>query len=248
MSIRSLAQPALVTVLLALLHVSAAQAQSLGTFRWQLQPFCNVLTLSVTQSGGVFRLEGVDELCGEASPAAVVGTAHPNPDGTFGLGMTVVLEPGAASLHIGATISAPSLGGTWQDDGGHSGSFVFSPTVAAGVPRPAIDRSGSGWVVLNNDGSIRAASPNMEGVSIQKPPGSDGVYCFQFPAGSGFQGHGAVGSIIQAVGGNGQVGFMTVTSTINSTCSDIGPWDVTVQTYDIGGTLADQYFRLFVPR
>lgn len=248
MSIRHLARTVLVMALLTLTGVSAASSQSLGTFRWQLQPFCNVLTLSVTQNAGIYRLEGVDELCGGTSRAAVVGIAYPKPDGTIGFGITVVLEPGAATLHITSSINLSTFNGTWQDDGGNAGSFMFNPVVAAGVPRPAVDRSGSGWVVVNNNASIRAESPNMVGVSIQKPPASVGIYCFRFPAGAGFQNGGAIGSLIQAFGGNGVVGFITVTSTINSACSSIGPWSVTVQTYNVAGTLADQYFRLFVPR
>lgn len=43
----------------ALLAVAAsAAARPPGTFRWQLQPFCNVLTVLVAQVGGVCRLEG----------------------------------------------------------------------------------------------------------------------------------------------------------------------------------------------
>jgi hypothetical protein len=248
MSIRSLTQTGVITALLGLLQVSTVQAQPLGTFRWQLQPFCNVLTLSVTQNGGIYRLEGVDELCGGTSPAAVVGIAHQKPDGTIGFGMTVLLQPGATSLHITATINLSSLSGTWEDDGGNSGALTFNPTVAAGIPRPVTDRSASGWVVLNSNASIRAASPNMQGVSVQKPPSSVGVYCFRFPAAGTFQRGGAVGSLIQPQSGNGEVGFMTVTSTINSICSNLGPWDVTVQTYNVSGILADRYFRLFVPR
>ncbi len=33
---------------------SAVQAQPLGTFRWQLQPFCNIVTVAVTQNGAVY--------------------------------------------------------------------------------------------------------------------------------------------------------------------------------------------------
>lgn len=40
-----------------------ATAQPLGTFRWQLQPYCNVLTLNVVQ-GGVYTLDGTDDRCG----------------------------------------------------------------------------------------------------------------------------------------------------------------------------------------
>ena len=39
-------------------------AQALGTFRWQLQPFCNVVTLTIARENGVYTLDGVDDGCG----------------------------------------------------------------------------------------------------------------------------------------------------------------------------------------
>jgi hypothetical protein len=41
-----------------------ALALSLGTFRWPLQPFCNVITVNVTQNGAVYTLDGYDDQCG----------------------------------------------------------------------------------------------------------------------------------------------------------------------------------------
>ena len=61
-------------------------AQSLGTFRWQLQPYCNIITVQVTQIGSVYRLEGTDDRCGAgADQSSVIGTAFQNPDGTHRL-------------------------------------------------------------------------------------------------------------------------------------------------------------------
>lgn len=37
-----------------------AGAQSLGTFAWQLQPFCNVVVVNVVQAGAVFTLDESD--------------------------------------------------------------------------------------------------------------------------------------------------------------------------------------------
>ena len=71
-----------------------ADAQSLGTFRWQLQPYCNVLTVAVTQVGSVYRVEGTDDQCGAATSASVIGTAFQNPNGSIGFGLNVVAAPG----------------------------------------------------------------------------------------------------------------------------------------------------------
>lgn len=46
----------------ATILATAASAQPLGTFTWQLQPFCNVVTLQVTQQGALYTAEGFDEI------------------------------------------------------------------------------------------------------------------------------------------------------------------------------------------
>jgi hypothetical protein len=45
----------LVVVLGVLCVPGLAFAQPVGTFRWQSQPFCNVITLAVTRVGTTFR-------------------------------------------------------------------------------------------------------------------------------------------------------------------------------------------------
>jgi len=52
-----------------------ATAQPLGTFRWQLLPYCNVLTLNVIQQGGIYTLDGTDDGCGAAHAASAAGIA-----------------------------------------------------------------------------------------------------------------------------------------------------------------------------
>lgn len=104
---------------------SAASAQPLGAFRWQLVPYCNVITLNVAVQGTVFTLDGYDDQCGAGQRASVVGTAFPNPDGTIGIGLNVVVAPGGAFVHIDARISLSSLGGPWRDSSGNSGTFAF---------------------------------------------------------------------------------------------------------------------------
>jgi hypothetical protein len=105
---------------------SIAVAQPLGTFRWQIQPHCNVLTINVTQQAGLYTLDGTDDRCGEAQAASVVGIAFLNPNLQVGFGLTVVL-PGGGPVHIEATIDMSSLSGSWRDSAGNSGAFVFTP-------------------------------------------------------------------------------------------------------------------------
>jgi hypothetical protein len=114
-----------------------AAAQTIGTFRWQLQPYCNLITVIVTQVGSVYTLEGTDDQCGASQAASVTGTAFPNPDGTIGLGFNVVAAPGGAPSHIDATVTLPAASGTWRDSQGNSGSFVLtSGGGTGGSPRP----------------------------------------------------------------------------------------------------------------
>ena len=109
-----------------------AQGAVLGTFRWQLQPYCNVLTVNVVQVGAQYHIDGTDDLCGAARKASVVGLAFPNPDGRIGFGMTTVTVPGGTPMHIDATIGLPGLNGTWTDSGGNSGGFIFTPGAGTG--------------------------------------------------------------------------------------------------------------------
>lgn len=115
---------------------ASALAQPLGTFRWQLQPYCNVITVNVTQQGGIYVLDGTDDRCGGGNQAgSAVGIAYLTPLGLVGFGITTVL-PGGTPVHTEATINLASLNGTWRDSAGNNGSFVFtSGTPVPGSPR-----------------------------------------------------------------------------------------------------------------
>lgn len=142
----------------------SAPAQVLGTFRWQLQPYCNVVTLVVTQVGGVFRLEGTDDRCGAATQSSAVGTAFVNPDGSIGFGLTVVTGPGGVAFPVDATVGLPSASGTWRDALGHSGSFVLTPGAGTGgSPRPLTGSGGSITVSALRAGSGVVAAPVAPG-------------------------------------------------------------------------------------
>lgn len=130
-------------VAIALASGAAVNAQPLGTFRWQLQPHCNVVTLNIVgQQGSVFTLDGFDDQCGAGQRASVVGTAFPNPDGTIGIGLNTVLAPGGAFVHVEARISLASLNGPWRDSAGNSGTFAFTPGAGAGGPVRPVPANG----------------------------------------------------------------------------------------------------------
>ena len=136
-----------------------AEAQPLGSFRWQLQPFCNVVTLSVTQVGAIYRVEGTDDRCGASVKSSVIGTAFMNPDGSVGMGLNVVTAPGGAASPLSAVIALSTLSGDWQAGTGDSGNFTLTPgTGTGGVPRPLPTGSSSIPTVirLQDDGGLLA--------------------------------------------------------------------------------------------
>jgi len=150
--------PSLPAVIAALAIATLAEAQPLGTFRWQLQPYCNVVSLTVTQVSGQYRLEGTDDQCGAGRDrASALGMAFPNPDGTIGFGLTIVVAPGGTAVHVDAEISLATLSGTWRDSGGGSGTFAFTAgTGTGGSPRPAPTTAVPAAIRLLTDGGLVA--------------------------------------------------------------------------------------------
>ena len=112
-----------------------ATAQSLGTFTWQLTPYCNRVVAEVTQNGPHFEIDGYDDRCGAAQRAPLSGIATPNSDGTIGFGLTIVTLGGTA-VHVDARMSLSALSGPWFDSAGNGGTFVFGGP-GGGSPRPA---------------------------------------------------------------------------------------------------------------
>jgi hypothetical protein len=118
-----------------LLAPRVAGAQPLGVFTWQLAPFCNVVSVEVTQTGSVYRLQGADDQCG-TTLATAVGMAYPNRDGTIGLG-SADRHRTRACLHVSASLRRSDLGGNWRDSAGNSGQMLPPHARrAGGAPRP----------------------------------------------------------------------------------------------------------------
>jgi hypothetical protein len=132
----------LLTAFIGIVLTSAsAVAQPLGTFRWQLLPYCNVVTLNISQQGGIYTLDGTDDRCLAGQVASARGLAFLNPNGTIGFGVTMV-QPGATPVHLEATITLPTLNGTWRDSTGASGNFGLTPGGSIGGPPRSVPPSG----------------------------------------------------------------------------------------------------------
>lgn len=153
---------------------SVAQAQPFGTYRWQLQPYCNVLTIAVTQTAGVFTLDGSDDQCGAATRAPVTGLATFNPNGSIEFGLAIVVTPSGTPVHVAAAINLATLGGTWRDSTGATGNLVLTPgAAAAGSPRP---HPGASVVptafALRSDGGFLAEGTIGQGSIPDSGPGT----------------------------------------------------------------------------
>lgn len=174
----------------------SAAAQTLGTFRWQLQPYCNVLSVTVTQNGASYTLDGYDDQCGAATRAPLVGLATPNPDGTIGLGFHIVTSPAGAPVAVSAAITLATVSGAWRDSGGHSGTFAYNASTG-GSPRPAASAvfpggiSSGGAPVTNVGAPVAATDAATKGyVDAAVPPASQ----FTFQNDGGFASRGVTGT------------------------------------------------------
>jgi hypothetical protein len=121
--------------------VTAAHAQPVGTFRWQLQPYCNVFTVNVIQQGGIYTLDGTDDRCGAEQGASVTGIAFQNVTGIIAFGLTTVL-PHGIPVHTEARIVLSTLSGDWRDSAGNSGAFIYTPGAGTGGTERPVSASG----------------------------------------------------------------------------------------------------------
>jgi hypothetical protein len=110
-----------VTVLLP----SVAQAQNLGTFRWQLLPFGSVLNLTVTQQGSIYLINGFEVQCSNPS-LPVWGVAVPQANGSVLMGLTTITEQGNG-LHTRIGLSPVDFSGSWVDNANSTGTLRFNP-------------------------------------------------------------------------------------------------------------------------
>ena len=64
---------------IVLAGTTPASAQVFGTFSWQMQPYCNQITLTLTNVNGNFTLDGSDDQCGAAKKGSASGMGSLQP-------------------------------------------------------------------------------------------------------------------------------------------------------------------------
>jgi hypothetical protein len=149
---------------------SIAWAQVFGTFPWQMQPYCNVVTLTLTHTPAGFTLDGADNQCGATTKASVVGIASFDPDSSVGLNFTIVTTPGAKGVHVAARVNPANGQGIWTDSVGNSGTFAFFGNTPGLPPRPLPASGVSPGVITTVElapGAVGAADVNATEVQVR---------------------------------------------------------------------------------
>jgi hypothetical protein len=178
-----------------------AAAQALGTFAWQIEPYCNLVTFTVTPDGAAYRLTGYDDQCG-VGKAPAAGVVTPNPDGTFTLIFYLITPDGQAG-HTTATLAPGTYSGPWEDDAGQSGTARFAPAGSSGgPPRPVVAfqhrvtgicSSGEFVQKVREDGSVECGAAT----------GGSGGDITAVTAGAGLTGGGVNGDVTIAIATGG---------------------------------------------
>ena len=197
---------------------AAVQAQSLGSFTWQLQPFCNKVTVTVTQNGAIYTLDGYDDQCGAAQRAPLVGLATPNPDGTIQLGLHIVTATGGRQVSVDARITLPGASGTWSDSAGNAGVLALGGN-ATGSARPAPPASGAWGGLIEAPASntepglvIRDTSPTLGAESLRVETGAPASVPLFQPVGIHSTSHSEV-----AIAGISDTNFGVVGGSVSAT-------------------------------
>ncbi len=159
------------TILGLLLWTPAhAAAQVFGTFSWQMQPYCNVVSLTLVNTPAGFTLDGTDDQCGAVNKASAVGIASFNASGNVTLNFSIVTAPSGKPVHVSALVSPTTGNGSWTDSVGNTGTFAIFGATPGLPPRP-LPPSGLGA------GSITAVelAPGAVGATSMAPDSITGL-------------------------------------------------------------------------
>src|SRR5262249_54079036 len=122
-----------VVMALALLGLATAtEAQILPRVTWNLAPEPTAfLTPSVAADVDIMAVSGWLEAGGTRN--AAYGNAFRRPDGTIGMGLTVVFDSDGTLESLYGVVDPATLGGTWRSSRGAAGTLVL---VSIALPPP----------------------------------------------------------------------------------------------------------------
>jgi hypothetical protein len=215
---------ALILTVAAIALPLVADAQVIGSFRWRTEPYCNVLTLTVTQIGSTFTLDGFDEQCGGNPRLPVHGIGVPQPNGTITFGLSVVNSPGnVLPVNLEAVISPATISGSWRDSAGSNGAFTFNPAGTTGGPRPGAIAPGGGTTIptaisLLSDGGFRAEGTFGTGNIPDNGPGTKMIW---YPGKAAFR----AGQVTNPLWDDGNIG--THSAAFGLDTAAVGLWSFT---------------------
>ena len=162
-----------------------------------------MVTLSITQAGAVYTLDGYDDQCGAATRAPVTGSAVPNPDGTIEIPFGIVASPDARPVHVAVAINTATLEGPGPTVRGIASTFAFTPIGGTGgEPRPAATLAIGAAEVNPEQVQLRVSGACPSGQSIGgiatgtvscAPTGSGDITEIMTPEGSGLTGGATAG-------------------------------------------------------
>ncbi len=165
----------MMALMVCALGASSASAQVFGTFTWQMQPYCNVVSLTITQIPGGYTIDGSDNQCGAAKLAGAAGMALINPDGTVGLEFTIVTAPAGKALHVSASLNPGTGSGPWTDSVGNSGTFALGAN-GPGPARPfPASGLGAATVTATEIAAAAVGSPQLAANAVTGAAVADGT-------------------------------------------------------------------------
>jgi hypothetical protein len=227
-----------------LLGVGQSRGDVVGTFRWRLEPFCNVVHLTVIQEGapadgGAGLLTGFDDDCGFSGGVPVSGTIFRNPSGFF-VGSFTIIGPGGVAINNLIQLNPATGSGTWSDNFGNSGAFTINPSTAPGSPHSSAIETVTVFAFgqIREDASIRSSSSKL--VSVDHP--TTGIYCLNFSQGSG----NLEGAVVGLAGAGTSSLFARVSNGQGGDCPTRG--QLNVRIVNESGVLTDGRFSFIVPR
>jgi len=201
------------TAVLSLLLPVSASAQVFGTFTWQMEPYCNRITLTLSSTTAGFTVDGKDDLCG-ANTGSAYGVAVFTPGGTVALNFTIVPTPNGKGIHVSAVVNPGTGDGTWTDSAGRSGLFTLGgPGGGSARPDPTVTvPPGSITATELANGAVGSAKVDSSQVQLRV-----GGAC---PAGQLMTGVNANGTVVCAAPASSGT-FACVNTTVQSVT--IGP-------------------------